>query len=126
MKVSGLPRRNAKLVRDHQALISAINEQVNIPPVAVLLDTLNRSIDGSESKDADMGAYLSAADAIVEEFAAAMCMVMSNTHKDLPHFGGPQMATSPEADASLHPPRPLPAKGGPRLAKGSGLHRTRT
>ena len=37
---------------------------MDAPPVVVVLDTLNRSIDGSESKDADMGAYLAAAETI--------------------------------------------------------------
>jgi hypothetical protein len=66
---------NAKLVRDHQSLIKAIDAQINVPPVCVVIDTLNRSIDGSESKDQDMGAYLSAADAIVEEFGCVVIIV---------------------------------------------------
>jgi hypothetical protein len=66
---------NAKLVRDHQALIESINGQTDLPPVAVVLDTLNRSIEGSESKDQDMGAYLSAAEAIVEAFDCVVIIV---------------------------------------------------
>lgn len=66
---------NAKLVRDHKRLIQSIDEQTDVPPVAVVLDTLNRSIDGSESKDADMAAYLSAAEAIDEAFACAVIIV---------------------------------------------------
>ena len=66
---------NAKLVRDHQALIASINGQMNAPPVVVVLDTLNRSIDGSESKDADMGAYLAAAETIHQEFDCAVLIV---------------------------------------------------
>jgi RecA-family ATPase len=62
-----LVANSAKLVRDHKALIEAIDGQTDdVPPVVVVLDTLNRSIDGSESKDQDMGAYLTAAEAIVE------------------------------------------------------------
>jgi hypothetical protein len=69
---------NAKLVRDHQKLIECIDEQIiPLPPVCVVLDTLNRSIDGSESKDVDMAAYLSAADAINDAFA---CMVIIVHH----------------------------------------------
>jgi hypothetical protein len=67
---------NAKLVRDQKALIESIAGQIgDLPPVCVVLDTLNRSIDGSESKDVDMGAYLDAADAIDEAFACAVLIV---------------------------------------------------
>jgi hypothetical protein len=66
---------NAKLVRDHKALIECIDGQIDAPPVAVVLDTLNRSIDGSESKDVDMTAYISAAEVIVQEFWCAVLIV---------------------------------------------------
>jgi hypothetical protein len=65
---------HAKLVRDHKALIEAIRAK-SIKPIAVVLDTLNRSIDGSESKDEDMGAYLSAAEAIQEAFDCVVIVV---------------------------------------------------
>jgi AAA domain len=64
----------AKLVRDHKALIESIRAQT-VAPIAVVLDTLNRSIDGSESKDEDMGAYLSAAEAIEEAFRCVVIIV---------------------------------------------------
>ena len=66
---------NAKLVRDHKKLLESIDEQTDIPPVAVVLDTLNRSIDGSESKDVDMAAYLTAAEAIDDAFSCAVIIV---------------------------------------------------
>jgi hypothetical protein len=67
---------NAKLVRDTKALIESIDGQLcDLPPICVVLDTLNRSIDGSESKDQDMGAYLAAADAIVEAFDCVVIIV---------------------------------------------------
>jgi hypothetical protein len=66
---------NAKLVRDHKALIESIDGHVDRPPTVVVLDTLNRSIDGSESKDVDMGAYLAAAEVIVEEFWCVVIIV---------------------------------------------------
>jgi AAA domain len=62
------------LVRDHTALISAIQKQLGIP-VAVVLDTLNRSIRGSESSDEDMTAYITAADAIRAAFNCAVVIV---------------------------------------------------
>jgi hypothetical protein len=67
---------NAKLVRDHAALIESISGQMDdLPPVAVVLDTLNRSIDGSESIDKDMGAYLAAAENIVQAFYCVVIIV---------------------------------------------------
>jgi hypothetical protein len=68
---------NAKLVRNHRAMIKSIKEQLDdrLPPCTVVLDTLNRSIDGSESKDEDMGAYLAAAEAICDAFDCAVILV---------------------------------------------------
>jgi len=44
-------------------------------PVAVVLDTLNRSLRGSESSDEDMSAYVNAADALREAFQCAVVIV---------------------------------------------------
>jgi hypothetical protein len=66
---------NAKLVRDHKALIESIQGQVDKPPTVVVLDTLNRSIDGSESKDKDMGDYLAAAEVIADAFWCVVIIV---------------------------------------------------
>ena len=44
-----------RLVRDHRALIGAIRAQIGETlPALVAIDTLNRSLAGSESKDEDM------------------------------------------------------------------------
>lgn len=40
-----------------------------------MIDTLNRSIEGSESDDADMGRYVKAADAIREAFGCAVIVI---------------------------------------------------
>src|SRR5262249_6493456 len=64
------------LVTDHPALIEAIDTQLqSTPPVCVVLDTMNRSLHGSESNDEDMGAYIKAADAIREKFECAVIVV---------------------------------------------------
>jgi hypothetical protein len=63
------------LVRDHEALIADIKEQTPVAPVAVVIDTLNRSIAGSESSDEDMAAYIKAADAVREAFGCAVIIV---------------------------------------------------
>jgi hypothetical protein len=62
------------LVKDHVGLIASIQEQSHAP-VLVVLDTLNRSLRGSESSDEDMTAYLNAADAIREAFDCAVVIV---------------------------------------------------
>ena len=65
------------MVKDHAELIADIREQLPADelPVAVVLDTLNRSLAGSESNDQDMGDYIKAADAIREAFGCAVIIV---------------------------------------------------
>jgi AAA domain len=66
----------ASLVKDHRRLIADVKAQLGAAtPVAVVLDTLNRSIDGSESKDTDMGAYITAAGAIRDAFGCVVVIV---------------------------------------------------
>jgi hypothetical protein len=64
------------LVADQQPLIDDITAQLGeTKPTAVVIDTLNRSIAGSESSDEDMGSYIKAADAIREAFKCAVLIV---------------------------------------------------
>jgi hypothetical protein len=64
------------LVRDHIDLIAAVKRTLGkVSPGLVVLDTLNRSIRGSESDDKDMTAYIRAADAIREAFGCAVLIV---------------------------------------------------
>jgi len=46
-----------------------------VPLVAIVLDTLNRSIRGSENSDEDMTAYVNAAEALVAAFGCAVIVV---------------------------------------------------
>src|SRR6478672_3661659 len=62
------------LVKEHGELITAIRN-VNQVPVAVVLDTLNRSLVGSESSDEDMSAYVRATDAIRDAFNCSVLVV---------------------------------------------------
>ena len=49
----------ANLIAEHTVLIADITAQLgDIRPAAVVLDTLNKSLFGSENKDVDMGAYV--------------------------------------------------------------------
>jgi RecA-family ATPase len=64
------------LVADHPALIASIRAALgDIKPAAVALDTLNRSLAGSESDDRDMAAYVKAADALRIGFDCAVIIV---------------------------------------------------
>ena len=64
------------LIGDHVALVERIRAQLgDVQPVAVFIDTLNRTLAGSESSDEDMTAYVGAADAIREAFGCAVVIV---------------------------------------------------
>jgi hypothetical protein len=62
------------LIKEHPDLIAAIR-RLESSPVAVVLDTLNRSLSGSENSDEDMGAYIKATDAIREAFDCSVLVV---------------------------------------------------
>ena len=62
------------LVKEYGELITAIRG-LETSPVAIVLDTLNRSLNGSENSDEDMGAYIKATDAIRETFDCAVLIV---------------------------------------------------
>lgn len=64
------------LVRSREELIAVVKAEFGSRvPVAVVLDTLNRSLIGSESSDEDMSAYVTAADAIRDAFHCAVIVV---------------------------------------------------
>ena len=64
------------LVADQAAFLDALRAQLGEEkPVVVVIDTLNRSLAGSESDDKDMAAYVRAADAIRDAFDCAVVIV---------------------------------------------------
>jgi AAA domain len=63
------------LFNDHRELINDIRAQVTEAPAAVVLDTLNRSLVGSESSDEDMAKYVKAADIIRVTFNCVVIIV---------------------------------------------------
>jgi AAA domain-containing protein/bifunctional DNA primase/polymerase-like protein len=66
----------ANLIADHKTLVADITGQLNgIKPICVVLDTLNKSLMGSESKDTDMSAYVRAAEAIRDAFKCVVIIV---------------------------------------------------
>jgi AAA domain len=64
------------LVKDAPELIGVIRSTLgDKKPAVVVLDTLNRSLRGSESSDVDMAAYIRAADSLREVFDCAVIIV---------------------------------------------------
>jgi hypothetical protein len=62
------------LVRQADDLIASITS-ADVKPVAVCLDTLNRSLMGSENSDEDMGGYIAACDRIREVLDCAVIVI---------------------------------------------------
>jgi RecA-family ATPase len=92
------------LVRDHQALITSIAAQLSSDeaPILVVLDTLNRSLNGSESKDEDMSAYINAADAIRERFGC-LADLISAAKDELRACGRPSILVAYDVIAGRAP-----------------------
>ena len=72
---------NLDLVKDHGELIANIRAQSANPPAVVVIDTLNRSLSGSESSDEDMAAYVRAEGAIREALGCATIIVHHCGHE---------------------------------------------
>jgi hypothetical protein len=71
------------LVRDQRKLIEAIRLTIGENHLAACaLDTLNRSLAGSENSDQDMGDYFKACDAIREAFATCVIAVHHSGYDD--------------------------------------------
>jgi AAA domain len=81
------------MASDHSQLITEIQAQLGKadPVMAIVIDTLNRSLAGSESSDEDMGAYVRACDAVREAFGCAVIVVHHCGHE----------ATRPRGHTSL-------------------------
>jgi hypothetical protein len=69
------------LAADRRALIDDIKRQVGTDiPAVVCIDTLNRSLAGSENSDEDMAAYIKAADAVRDAFDCLVVIVHHSPH----------------------------------------------
>jgi hypothetical protein len=70
------------LIADHPALIASVRAALgDTKPAAIALDTLNRSLAGSESDDRDMANYIKAADALRMAFDCAIVIVHHCGHE---------------------------------------------
>jgi hypothetical protein len=92
------------LVREHQALITSIEDALGYgkAPPLVVLDTPNRSLNGSESKDEDMSAYINAADAIRERFGC-LADLISAAKDELRACGRPSILVAYDVIAGRAP-----------------------
>ena len=64
------------MIKEHPLLISAVREQLaGEVPRMIVLDTLNKSLVGSESKDVDMAAYIVAAEALRDAFDCVVIII---------------------------------------------------
>jgi AAA domain len=72
------------LIVDVKALIASIRAQLpkDVDPGAVVIDTLNRILVGSENKDEDMAAYVRAADAVHAAFHCVVAVVHHCGHDE--------------------------------------------
>ena len=70
------------LIRDHKDLIASIRSQVPAGEkiAAIAIDTLNRSLRGSENSDEDMAAYVRAADGINDAFDCVVPIIHHCPH----------------------------------------------
>ena len=66
----------ANMIKEYPLLISAVREQLyGTAPRMVVLDTLNKSLVGSENKDIDMAAYIVAAEALRDAFDCVVTII---------------------------------------------------
>jgi len=98
------------LVKDADELIEVIHSTItDVKPAVIVLDTLSRSLRGSESSDEDMTAYIRAADSLRETFDCAVIIIhhcgIDSTrprgHTSLTGAADAQLSVSRNADGSI-------------------------
>jgi RecA-family ATPase len=76
------------LIADERALVEEFRYQLDaVFPAVVVLDTLNRSLSGSESSDKDMTLYVKAAEAVRKAFGC-VCVIVHHCGYDDTHARG--------------------------------------
>ena len=109
------------LVADQVAFLEALRAQLGEEkPVVVVIDTLNRSLSGSESDDKDMAAYVRAADAIRAAFDCAVIIVHHCGHGGIVPGGIPfswEHSTSKSLSSATLPKTSSPRSNSLRTAR---------
>jgi hypothetical protein len=100
-----LLRSKINLVKKVDQLLKDIEAQLgNERPGAIFIDTLNRSMPGSESSDEDMSAYLVAAGKIEEHFSCCVAVVHHCGHEGTRPRGHSSLTAA--ADVQIAAKRP--------------------
>jgi hypothetical protein len=98
------------LPQDGEAIVRAIKEQFpGVKPGVVTLDTLNRSLPGSENDPSDMGRYIRAADMIRQAFDCVVIVIhhcgvavdRPRGHTSLTGAADAQIAVKRDADDNI-------------------------
>lgn len=90
------------LSQDHRTLINDIKLQIgDILPAVVVIDTVNRSLFGSESNDKDMATYLRAASAISTAFDCSVIMIHHSGHDESRVRGHSSLLGNTDAELSV-------------------------
>ena len=89
----------ANMIKEYPLLISAVREQLHgeVPRV-VVLDTLNKSLVGSENKDVDMAAYVVAAEALRDAFDCVVIVIHHCGYDELHPRGHTSLAGAVDAE----------------------------
>ena len=77
-----LLRTEVNLVTKADEIIKNLSQQLTGNPGLIVVDTMNRSLPGSESSDEDMSKYLNAAAKFVKQFACLVVLVHHPGHDE--------------------------------------------
>jgi len=92
----------ADLIKDSKALVADFKAQLgDAVPAIVVLDTLNRSLVGSESSDEDMTAYTAAAEAIRNAFGCVVVIVHHCGYDETHARGHTSLPAAVDAELSV-------------------------
>jgi RecA-family ATPase len=95
------------LVGEVNRLIDDIAAQLgDRTPAIIVVDTLNRSLAGSESSDEDMGNYVKAADLVREKFKCAVAIIHHCGYNDSHPRGHTSLAGAADAQIAVKRMRP--------------------
>ena len=90
------------LTADREELVKDVREQIGVTvPAVVVIDTLNRSLVGSESKDADMAAYLRGASYISDAFKCLVVLIHHCGHDESRLRGHSSLMGNTDAEISV-------------------------
>ena len=90
-----------KLTADVDDIIAAVRAQVGRDPVAIVIDTLNRSLGGDENSWKQVTEYIDAADKLVKAFGCAVIIIQHCGSDDGRLRGFSGLAGNPDCQISI-------------------------